>query len=96
MGREIETERVVQRIEFNNNNNNKEQERDGKPKREGWYNESNSTTTTAGRIQQQQRTRNNMFDLKQECRVETTLSHSKDMTQLENLIHGYKMMNIRK
>ena len=31
-----------------------------------------------------------------ECRVETTLSHSKDMTQLENLIHGYKMMNIRK
>ena len=30
-----------------------------------------------------------------ECRVETTLSH-KDMTQLENLIHGYKMMNIRK
>ena len=51
---------------------------------------------TPKQYQQQQRTRNNMFDLKQECRVETTLSHSKDMTQLENLIHGYKMMNIRK
>ena len=30
---------------------------------------------TPKQYQQQQRTRNNMFDLKQECRVETTLSH---------------------
>ena len=65
------------------------------PAVEGTYDVTDKKKQTPKQYQQQQKNKK-YVRFETECRVETTLSHSKDMTQLENLIHGYKMMNIRK
>ena len=62
---------------------------------EGTYDVTDKKKQTPKQYQQQQRTRN-MFDLKQNVVWKQHYLIKKGMTQLENLIHGYKMMNIRK